>query len=37
MRTVILCQFLAFLAFSPIQAQPVLTLDVATNREYYNA
>ncbi len=37
MRTVILCQFLALLAFGPIQAQPVLTLDVATNREYYHA
>ena len=33
----ILCQFSALLAFSPIQAQPVPSLDVATNREYYHA
>jgi hypothetical protein len=37
MRTVIIFLFWALLAFRPGLAQPVPTLEVATNREFYHA
>lgn len=37
MRTVILILIWVLLAFSPLEARPALTLEVATNREFYHA